>query len=116
MNKNIIKDKSKIFALDIIKLFSFLTEKKKEFIISKQIMKSGTSIGANVREAQRAQSIPDFYSKMNIALKEAEETLYWLELLHESNYLDDKLFNSYYNNCEEIVRLLVSITKQQMNY
>ena len=116
MEKNVVKEKSKQFALDIIVLYKQFSEEKKEFILSKQIMKSGTSIGANVREAQRAKSILDFYSKMNIALKEAEETLYWLELLQAGNFITTELFNIYYEKCEEIVRLLVSITKQQMNY
>ena len=116
MNKNAIKDKSKQFALDIINLYQVLTEEKKEFVLSKQLMRSGTSIGANVREAQRAQSIPDFYAKMNIALKEAEESLYWLELLQESKIIEDTDFQQYYACCEEIIRLLVSITKQQRNY
>lgn len=116
MNKNAIKDKSKQFALDIINLYQVLTEEKKEFVLSKQLMRSGTSIGANVREAQRAQSIPDFYAKMNIALKEAEESLYWLELLVESGFLQELDFHHYYSSCEEIVRLLVAITKQQKKF
>ena len=79
--------------------------------MSKQIMRSGTSIGANVREATRAQSTPDFISKMNIALKEAEETCYWLELLHESEYLDERAFNSLYNDSMELLKILASIVK-----
>ena len=111
--RNAVKEKSKQFAITIIGLYKFLTVDAKEFILSKQIMRSGTSIGANIREAQRAQSIADFYSKMNIALKESEETLYWLELLYETDYIDKTRFDSVYTQCEEIVKLLVSITKQQ---
>jgi four helix bundle protein len=108
---NIILIKSKAFALRIIKLYKYLCIKKREFVMSKQILRSGTSIGANVREGIRAQSTPDFISKMNIALKEAEETCYWLELLHESEYLDEKAFNSLYNDCLEILKILASIVK-----
>jgi four helix bundle protein len=110
MENNIIVDKSKAFALRIIKLSRYLTDDKKEFVLSNQILKSGTSIGANVKEAIRAQSKPDFYSKMNISLKEASETEYWLELLHESNYITSQEFNSIYSDCEEIIKILVSIT------
>lgn len=75
------------------------------------MLRSGTSIGANVREAQRGQSLPDFYTKMNIALKEADETAYWLELLHEGNILEDDLFESIYEDCDELIRMLVGILK-----
>ncbi len=105
--------KSKAFALRIIKLYKFLCSEKSEFIISKQILRSGTSIGANIREAVRGQSKADFYSKLNISLKEADETAYWLELLFESEYIDKQSFDSIYYDCEEIIRLLVSITKTQ---
>lgn len=110
---NIISDKSKRFALRGIKLYKYLVTEKREYVLSKQILRSSTSIGANIREALRAQSKPDFYSKLNIALKEADETAYWLELLHESDYLSEKHFLSIYNDCEELVKLLVSITKTQ---
>ncbi len=115
MENNIIVDKSKSFALRIIKLSKYLTNDKNEFVLSRQILKSGTSIGANVKEAIRAQSKPDFYSKMNIALKEASETEYWLELLFESEYITSQEFNSIYPDCEEIIKILVSITKTQNN-
>ena len=114
-NDNIIVTKSKCFALRIIELNKYLINEKKEYVLSKQIMKSGTSIGANVKEAIRAQSKPDFYSKMNIALKEASETEYWLELLFESEYITSQEFNSIYPECEEIIKILVSITKTQNN-
>lgn len=110
---NAIVDKSKAFALRIIKLFRYLKEEQKEFILSKQLLKSGTSIGANVKEAIRGQSKPDFYAKMNIALKEASETEYWLELLHESNFISGMFFESIYEDCQELIRLLVAITKKQ---
>ena len=113
MKDNIIEKKSKNFALRIIKIYRYLIEEKKEYVISKQLLKSGTSIGANVRESKRAQSIPDFYSKLNIDLKEAEETLYWLELLYESGYIEKEKIEPYYKDGEEIVKILVSITKNQ---
>ena len=113
MESNAIVVKSKAFALRIIKLYKYLAENYRISPIAKQILKSGTSIGANVREAIRAQSKPDFYSKLNIALKEASEAEYWLELLHESEYISSEQFNSIYNDCEEILKILVSITKTQ---
>ena len=113
MKDNATKEKSKEFALRIVKMYQYLCEEKHEFVLSKQILRSGTSIGANIREAQRGQSKPDFYSKMNIALKEADETAYWLELLHESGYIDDPSFSSVYSDCNELIKLLTSITKPQ---
>lgn len=109
--ENVIKDKSKSFALRIIKLYKYLCDEKHEYVLSKQILRSGTSIGANVREAQRGQSKPDFYAKLFVALKEADETAYWLELLHESEYIDQSAFESVYADCDEIIKLLTSITK-----
>ena len=111
---NAIKEKSKAFALRIIRIYQYLREQKHEFVLSKQLLRSGTSIGANIREAQRGQSKADFYSKMNIALKEADETSYWLELLFESEYIDKPAFESVYFDCEEIIKLLTSITKTQL--
>ena len=110
---NIIVNKSKAFALRIIKMYQFLCSEKKEYVLSKQVLRSGTSIGANVKEAIRGQSKADFYAKMNIALKESSETEYWLELLHESNYLTDDHFESIYSDCQEIIKLLMAITKTQ---
>ena len=110
---NIVVDKSKRFALRIIRLCRYLCDDKKEYVLSKQLLRSGTSIGANIKEAIRAQSKPDFYAKMNISLKEASETEYWLELLHESSYIDEQGFTSIYSDCQELIRILVSITKQQ---
>ena len=91
-----------------------MLEIQKEFVMSKQVLRSGTSIGANIREGQRAQSKPDFFSKLNISLKEAEETAYWLELLYEGGYLTKDEFSSIYADNAEIIRLLVSITKKQI--
>ena len=113
MKENTIAGKSKAFALRTIRMYQHLCKEKQEYVMPKQILRSGTSIGANVREAQRGQSKPDFYSKMNIALKEAEETAYWIELLHESKYLTEKEFCSIYADITEIISLLVSITKTQ---
>ena len=113
MKNDVVLNKSKAFALRIIKLYQYLTDEKREFIMSKQLLRSGTSVGANTREAKRGQTKPDFYAKLNIALKEADETAYWLELLHESNYIDEKQYNSIYSDCDEIIALLVAITKTQ---
>ena len=107
--ENIILDKSKKFALRIIKLYKYLCLEKKEFVMSKQILRSGTSIGANVREGNRGQTKPDFITKMSIAYKEADETSYWLELLHESGYLNKESFESIYEDNLELLRLLSSI-------
>ena len=110
---NPIVHKSKTFAIRIIETYRNLTENKREFVLSRQLLRSGTSIGANVREAMRGQSSPDFYAKLTISLKEADETAYWLELLSESGYLDQDEFNSIYRDCDEIIRILVSITKHR---
>ncbi len=112
-NDNIIVEKSKTFALRIMKLYKYLIENHRIQPVSNQILKSGTSIGANVREAVRAQSKPDFYSKMNIALKECSETEYWLELLYESGYINTDQFNSICSDCRELLKILMSITKTQ---
>ena len=111
--QNIIVVKSKDFAIRIVKLYKYLNENKKEYVLSKQLLKSGTSIGANVKEAIRGQSKLDFYAKMNIALKEASETEYWLEILKETEYIDDVSFKSIYADCQEILKILMSITKTQ---
>ena len=111
MRDNILLDKSKVLALRIIRMYKYLCDEKKEFVLSKQVLRSGTSIGANAREANRSQSTNEFIAKLNISLKEADETLYWLELLHESDYIDDEAFNSIYTDTEEVLKLLVSIIK-----
>ncbi len=108
---NPIKDKSFKFAIRIVNLYKYLCTEKQEYVLSKQLLRSGTSIGANVSEAQRGQSKPDFVSKMNIALKEANETEYWLRLLYETDYLDENQFESLYKDVDEIISLLISICK-----
>lgn len=110
---NVILEKSKAFALRIIKLYQYLNHNKKEYILSKQILRSGTSVGANAKEAVNAQSKADFYAKMYIAYKEANETEYWLELLFESGYIDKNAFESIYSDCKEIIKILAAITKTQ---
>ena len=111
MKDNVIVSKSKAFALRIIKLYKYLYNEKKEYVMSKQILRSGTSIGANIREAVRGQSKADFYAKLHISLKEADETAYWLELLNESGYIKDEHFQNIYEDCNEIIKILVSILK-----
>ena len=112
-DNNVVVVKSKAFALRIIRLYQMLNQQH-EHVMSKQMLRSGTSIGANVKEAIRGQSRADFFSKLNIALKEASETEYWLELLHESGYIDNEAaFQSIYGDCQEIISILVAITKVQ---
>ncbi len=110
--ENIIEIKSFDFAVRIVNLYKHLTNEMKEFVLSKQLLRSGTSIGANVAEAQKAQTKPDFNAKMNIALKEANETEYWLKLLYKTEYLTEKEFNSIENDIKEIIAILVSICKK----
>ncbi|MBQ8296253.1 MAG: four helix bundle protein [Ruminococcus sp.] len=111
MNQNVILEKSKKFAIRIINLYKFLANEKKEFVLSKQVLRSGTSVGANVKEAVNAQSRADFISKMSIALKEAGETEYWLELLHETDYISNQQFQSIITDCKELLKILTSIVK-----
>ncbi len=108
---NLILVKSKAFALKIIRLYKYLCEEKKEFVLSKQVLRSGTSIGANAKEASMAQSKKDFEAKLSIALKESGETEYWLELLHDSDYIENASFESIYADNKEIIRILTSILK-----
>ena len=108
------KIKSKQFALRIIKLYKYLVHTKQEYILSKQILRSGTSIGANLAEAECVVSRKDFTSKLYIALKECSETRYWLELLAESGYIDKTSFDSIYSDCLELMRILSSATKTLM--
>ena len=111
MKENVIMEKSFAFSVRIVNLRNYLIQEKKEFQISNQINKSGTSIGANVAEAQQAQSRPDFVSKLNIALKEAVETSYWLRLLHATDYLTKTEYDSIYADCQELEKLLTAIIK-----
>lgn len=107
-SKNPLKDKSFQFALRIIKLYKFFIEEKKEFVLSKQLLRSGTSIGANIREAQNAQSKADFIHKLSISQKECDETMYWIELLFQSEYLTKKEFDSIYPDAQELLKMLRS--------
>jgi four helix bundle protein len=111
MRKGVIQEKSFAFALRVVKLYQFLTEQKREFVLSKQLLRSGTAVGALVREAEQAESKADFVHKMAIALKEANETEYWLELLHQSGYLDAKGFESIHPDVVELLKLLTAIIK-----
>ena len=116
--KNIIESKSFDFAVRIVNLYKYLCNEKKEFVLSKQLLRSGTSIGANISEAEKAQTKADFYTKMTIALKEANETDYWLRLLYATDYLTELEFESLRKDIREIISLLVSITKttkQELN-
>ena len=113
--ENAILIKSKKFALRIVNLYKYLVDKKKESVLSKQLLRSGTSIGANARESVYGYSRDDFFYKLSISLKEAEESAYWLELLHESGYLTEEEFDSIYSDCKEIIALLVSICKNRKN-
>ena len=106
-----VEEKSFRFAIRIVNLYRFLCREKKEFVLSKQLMRSGTSIGANIAEAQQAQSRADFVSKMNIALKETAETDYWMRLLHATEYLSDQEFQSVIVDCREIGKMLTAIIK-----
>ena len=111
MKDNIILSKSKAFAVRVVRLCRYLREEKKEYVLSKQLLRCGTSIGANVHEAKYAQSTDDFISKNSIALKEASETEYWLELLYETEYLNKAAYDSIAEDCSELVRLLTAIVK-----
>ena len=114
-DKNIIEEKSFEFAVRIVNLYKYLTAEKQEFVMSKQLLRSGTSVGANVCEAQQAQSPMDFLSKMSIALKESYESDYWLRLLHHTDYLSKEEYNSIITDCRAISKLLVSIIKSTKN-
>ena len=108
---NTIENKSFDFAVRVVNLYKYLCNEKKEFIISKQLLRSGTSIGANVSEGEKAQSKADFYTKMTIALKEANETDYWLRLMYATEYLTEQEFESLSKDNKEIISILVAITK-----
>ena len=106
-----IQTKSYAFAIRIVNAYKFLTNDQKEYVLSKQMLRSGTAIGALVAEAHHAQSSADFLNKMNVALKEANETFYWLSLLRDSDYLSDHIYKSISIDCKELIALLVSIVK-----
>ena len=109
--ENIVADKSYAFAIRIVNLYKYLINEKKEFVLAKQLLRSGTAIGALIREAEHAQSKSDFLNKMNVALKEANETNYWPMLLKDTNYLSEPEFNSLISDCSTILKLLISIVK-----
>ena len=108
---NIVEEKSFEFSVRIVNLYKYLTTNKQEFVMAKQLLRSGTSIGANICEAQQAQSPMDFLSKMSISLKESYESDYWLRLLHKTEYLSDDEYNSIVSDCRSLTKLLVSIIK-----
>jgi four helix bundle protein len=118
MKNNLVQQKSYAFAVRIVKLYQYLTNTKKEYVLSKQILRSGTSIGANVEEAIGGQSKADFIAKLSIAYKEARETAYWLRLLKDTDYLTEKEFQSIYPDAEELCKIIGSIqktTKENLN-
>ena len=109
--ENILKEKSFLFALRVVKLAQYLNSDKKEYVLSKQVLRSGTSIGALICEAEYAQSKPDFIHKLSIGLKEANETYYWLRLLREGGYISETMFNSIKPQTNELIKLLTSSIK-----
>ncbi len=111
MRESVLRDKSYQFALRAIKLYQYLSSEKKEFVLSKQVLRSGTSIGANVEEANQGQSKADFVHKLSVAQKESFETHYWIRLLRDSNFLTEKLANSLLEDCEEIQKLITTSIK-----
>ena len=110
MGNNPVLDKSRLFSVRIVRLYKYLANTKNEYVMSRQLLKSGTSVGANIAEGQYAISKKDFLNKFQIALKECNETEYWLELLHNTEYLTHKEFYSIYNDCRELKYLLTAIT------
>jgi len=111
MRENVVKNKSFAFAVRVVRLYQFLCEQKKEFLLSKQLLRSGTSVGAMIREAEHAETKNDFKHKMGIAQKEINETIYWLELLKETDYLSSEQFESIYTDAVEIIKLITAILK-----
>lgn len=111
MEDNLVFAKAKKFAVRTVNLYKYLCDEKKEFILSKQLLRSGTSIGANIAEAEVAISKKDFLAKMYIAFKECSETKYWLDLLYSTEYITEKEYNSIVSECEELLKLLTTITK-----
>ena len=115
MGDNVIYDKSYVFAIRVVRLYKYLVGEHKEYVLSKQVLRSGTATGALVREAKFAQSKADFVSKMSIALKEANETSYWLDLLHDTNYINQKMHKDINSDINELISLLASIVKSSKN-
>jgi four helix bundle protein len=115
MKESVLKIKSYSFSIRVVRLSQYLIKQKKEFLLSKQVLKSGTAIGALVREAEFGQSKADFVSKLSIALKEANETSYWLSLLKDTDYLSNDEFISLNCDCEELIKILVASIKTAKN-
>ena len=111
MKENVVKIKSFAFAVRVVKLYQFLTNEHKEFVLSKQVLRCGTAVGAMVRESEHSESTADFVHKLAIAQKEINETIYWLELLKETNYLSQEQFESINSDAVELIKLLTSIIK-----
>lgn len=111
MKDNVVKDKLRAFAIRIVRLYQYLCKEKREYVISKQLLRCGTSIGANVAEALCGISEKDFLSKMYIAFKESSETVYWLDILHETDYLSEEEYLSINADAQELLKILGSITK-----
>ena len=109
--ENVIQEKSYAFAIRIVKLYRYLTEKKNEYVLSKQVLRSGTSIGANIEEGIGGQTEKDFFAKLNVAYKEARETHYWLRILRDTNYLSDRESKAILGNCDELLKIIGSIIK-----
>ncbi len=108
---NILLEKSEAFAARIVKMYQYLITQKNELVMSKQVFRSGTSIGANISESRNAQSTADYINKQNIALKEADETAFWLKNLYKGDYLNDKEYQSISKDCDELIKMLVSSIK-----
>lgn len=115
MKESLLKEKSYPFALRIVKLYKYLCEEKKEYVLSKQVLRSGTSVGANIREAQDAPSKADFLNKLNVSLKEVRETEYWLALLKDAEYVEENMFISINKDCSEMIALLINVMKKVKN-
>ena len=111
-SNSIIGEKSMVYAIRIVNLYKYLVLQKNEHVLSKQLLRSGTSIGANTRESKNAQSRKDFLTKLSIALKEADEKEYWLELLYKTGYLDENQYQSIQNDTSELIKILTSIIKK----
>ena len=119
IKQNVVIDKGKAFAIRIIRMYQWLSKEKREFVLSKQCLRSGTSIGANLYEGVSGQSTADFIARLHIALKEANETTYWLELMKETDYITPEMYESINTDCVELIKLITSIiitTKQNNNY
>lgn len=115
MKKSIIGDKSFAFAVRIVRMYKDISENKKEYVLTKQLLRSGTSIGANIQEGLQGVSPKDFQHKLSISLKEAEETMYWLRLMKETDYMDEIAYNSISADCHELIKILTAILKTSRN-